>query len=158
MHMLVQVILHLESKRCRLCHLLFCRTIWLKTWRPLELTWTRRGYEGLPSITGRVLPRQLPSELSSVTRACLVCGQYGACRSGSHLKEPVAVWPARGKRHALFFRIEHGTRESGSHSTDKKLKTTGGGLGKWGADQLIFGCIHLRDVTDWQCFWRLTEG
>ena len=28
-----------------------------------------------------------------------------------------------------------------------KLKTTGGGL-ELGADQLIFGCIHLRGLTD----------
>ena len=40
------------------------------------------------------------------------------CNSWSHLKEPVASWPARGKRQASFLRVELGTRESGGHTID----------------------------------------
>ena len=69
------------------------------------------------------------------------------CNSWSYLKEPVASWPARGKRQASFLRVELGTRESGGHSIEKThnhRQRFGGG----GPDQLIFGCIHLRGLTD----------
>ena len=35
---------------------------------------------------------------------------------------------------------------SGSHSIDNTQKQAE--VWKWGADQLIFGCIHLRGLTD----------
>ena len=57
------------------------------------------------------------------------------CYSWSHLKEPVASWPAREKRQALFLRVELGIRESGGHSVDK-TQNQGRGLevGDWPVD------------------------
>ena len=89
--MLVQVILHLESKQCRLCHLLFCRTILLKTWRPLEPNWTRRGFEGLPSTTGRVLPQAAP--LSAVNWMSLMVAPQGACSFVASEREETCIIP-----------------------------------------------------------------
>ena len=69
------------------------------------------------------------------------------CRSWSHLKKPVASWPERGNRQASLLRVERGTRESAGHSIDK-TQNHRRRFGSGGADQLIFGCIHLRGLTD----------
>ena len=158
MHILMQVILHPESKWCRLCHLLFRRTSWFSTWKPWELSWSRRGCEGLPSTTGRPLPGQLPSALSSVTKACLVCGQYDWVSLMVAPQGACSLWPARGKRQALILRVELGTRKSGGHSIDKihnhRQRFGSGGPTSW---YWVYSFEGPDRLWHW-CFLRGAEG
>ena len=90
-----------------------------KLTNPESRTGPDKAVRGSPPPWVGCSPRQLPSALSSVTRACLVCGQYDWVSLIVGPQGACSLWPARGKRQALILRVELGTRKSGGHSIDK---------------------------------------
>ena len=101
----------------------------------------------LPPWAGRS-PKQLPSALSSVTRACLVCGQYDWVLLMVTPQGAFSfVASEREDKHCSLG--SNLVPRSGSHridNTQKHRQRFGTGWG--GGDQLIFGCIYLRGLTD----------
>lgn len=136
---LVQVILHPESRRCRLCHLHFPGTNSWFSMETLRAELERTGCGGSPSTHRWPLPGEAPlcavewrtrSHLSLVDRYDWVSL---AAASGLWLRGRV-----RKDKHQ-FLRVKLGI-VGGGHTVLTKLKTTGGGFWKW-RDQLILGLI-----------------